>query len=1015
MGWAPNQENLRPLDVFEEIRRRLDCRDVAASLGLRVGNGYFECPDTNCPSLKKKKLAVTCPDGDTWTCCACALTGDAVDLLQEAKGLNKFDAVQEAKVRAGITDGKPLKDLPPPKRPKAKQIIIEPDELRLRFAVLTIATDHYDQLRRDGDDYLQNLGPMLDPQDRDKTVEHLVTARDYLNGRGIPPLMRLPVPVGVVPWWDTGLHARLLAEGGADMESAAFRVGILKRGRKRSFEVYRGRVWLPWFDAAGVNVVNVKGRAIKGLAEACKLQMSDDGKLSYPMHFLRTANTNPKLPPFTVRPTHPFGWSVAESIHAQKEIRDDSVPTFIVEGEIDAVSALLTGWPAIATGGTSGVGAKPLAKLIKDPALWVILFDGDPTGLKGAKKLAKATKVRWTTTPVGADVNEILRRNGPGALRAQLAAFADSATHHQQSTQEPIEQPVDLPEGADSFGMPPGWGMRGHMLCRVHVNKHGQEEWEETGLRNPPAIVWRGRDVKDHTVVVALAGNVVASGDRVEISLPRAKIKATREIVPALADHGFDVDSTTAKTLVRYLTDFEHAFGQRLPFKYGSRQMGWHGANFLYGKDCYGPGRLHYIGEEVGILGDLGTKGTMTGWREGVLRVMEKYPAAIFGLYTSLCGPVVQAVPGLSGFALEYAGTTSAGKSTVSAAVASAWGDSDEGGLMRPPYDTFASLELYAALMNNIPVFLEDSHLIEPKERARDLVMAWVNGQGKGRSKSGGTSRQEPRRWSTVVIITGEAPITRSTTYSGVGARVLSFPPPLPQCDDEDEKTLLMNDIKRMDSERVQHYGHAGRVWVQHLVNGGLARVLDAYHYWLPIIQGMANSDGPQQRWAKDFALITAVAQEAAPVLGGRRVEDKCLEIAVSYLRDTVSPDQANEAMELVLAWVAMDHAGGIEGDTATPETHQRKVWFRILDDGTVCVSVAELRAKLRDNSMHLGQLRKVWFERGWLMYNGKEIASQKIRLASGSTTCVPISPARANLDEVISHQRLALKQSLLH
>lgn len=1029
---------MRGDDLFGELRRRLDCLHLAQGWGLKVRPGYFECPDPNCTCHKRHRAVCKCTDGEMWTCQACGLHGDAVDMIQVFHGLDKRGAIEEAKRLAGIVDGKPMPPPPRPRpRPKPPKITIPDEVWDLRKQALTVAEDHYDRLRRDGAEYLETLGPGMSDLDRQETMRLLPVCWDYLNKvRGIAPLMELPVRIGVVPWWRTGLRERLDQEGGHDLVHAGIDCGLLKlpRGELRTrdvFEAFRGRLFLPWHDEDG-RVCNAKGRGIMDLAEPCRLGIDDDGSLSYPMHFLRVADHDEDRPPQVRRPTLPFGWHQALEVDGKRRRSDDQVPTVIAEGEIDTVSALIAGIPSVGTGGTSGVGAKRLRDILNGRR-WHIIFDGDKAGRRGAEKLSAEIGVPWSVAPPEMDLNDVLKKHGPGALRLAILEMVRASVEPVEGVDfpppeeepppppdedfgpvgdpgppppgpppedfgpEPPPPPDGGPPARTTIGMPPGWGMRGDMLCRIRVDRNGNEDWEETGIHNPPLLSWRGRDVLNDSVVVALVGNVVASSQTVEVSLPRERIKTTREIVPALAGHGYDVDSTTAGDLVRFLTAYEHAFGAELPFRLGSSQMGWHRGSFLYGRDCFGPERLHYIGEEVRILDALATSGDAEAWVEGCLRPMERYPAALFGLYAAMCAPVIAAIPDLSGFGLEYAGSSSAGKSTASSVIASAFGDPRvDGGLLRPPYDTFASLELYAALMNNLPVFLEDSHVMDA-DRARDLVMAWVNGQGKGRSKSGGVGRQEPKRWATVSILTGEASICTSTSYAGVGSRVLAFPPPLPRIDDNNPDQRVLADIKLMDRTKVRHYGHAGRAWVKHLVAGGTDRVLEAYDHWLGVYQKVATNDGPQQRWAKDLALTTAVASEAHRVIGGIDPEDICVGISVAFLEDTKAPDQAEDAMDLALAWVAMENLGGVEGDDEVVSPGQAKVWFRILDDGTVCVAAAELKTRLRAEGIQLTQVRKVWHERGYLMAGGVPANTVKVRLASGTTACVPISPTRAD------------------
>lgn len=988
-------------DVFEEIRRRIDCRDLADSLGLTVQHDYFQCPTGDaCPSAKRHRRTCKSSDGKTWHCMACSVHGDAVDLLQEVKGLDKKAAIAEAKAIAGLAEDGSATGPPPPRNHPPPAPAVRAPDLELRIAALTIATDHYDRIRRDGDDYLATL-PLAD-DDREATNRGLILGRRYLNQRGIAPLRDLPIPVGLVVAWRTGLRERLAAEDDDRLVAAAERAGLLARSR-RPYERFRGRVWLPWRTAEG-RTVNVKGRAIPTLAELCGLTTAEGGRLKVPMLMLRSSNseTRPQQMP---KPEQPFGWGTA---HEQAD-----QPLIIVEGEIDALSAHLAGWSGVATGGAGGVGGPPIAALASDREC-IVLFDGDAVPQKrqsiGSKaaKLARAVGGRWALMPEG-DLNDVLQTAGTSgvtaAIREAIGHAVEPAPTATTATPPTSRRRGDVPgrpPDAEVEGYPPGWGLwRGFLHTVRYDPKHDAEEWKSTGIRQPPRIVWRGRDLADQTIVLGLHGKVAASEEEVEIPVHRAIVKTTKDVVPALSAVGMDVDSTTARSMVKYITACEHAFGHTVPFRHGSSQMGWHGGSFLYGDDCMGSDRIHYIGRDQQLVESLATRGSIDDWRDGVLRILEKYPTALFGLYAGMAAPVLRFVPDLDGFAVEYAGASSAGKSTASKAIASAFGNPElDGGILRPHWDTTNALELYATTMNNLPLFLEDLHLVQPPERARDLVMSWVNGSGKGRARRDGQSRQTPRRWSTISVLTGEASVSNVTTYAGVGARLLTFQPPLPRGDVGDPDPAVIADIRIMERTRARNFGHAGRLWVQHLVSDGVDRLLQVYEDWLPTIRRQASHEGPQQRWAKDLALVLAVAQISAPIIGGN--EDRAeglLEVAIDHLERRASPDQAEDAMEMLLAWVAMDAAGGAYEDKNADDGRPRKVWFRRFSDGTICVASQELKERYRREGIYLPQVRRVWLDRGYLIHKGERRGSVKIRLAGGVANCIPVSPVRAGPD----------------
>ena len=984
-------------DLFAELRRRLDTHQVAAHLGLKTRNrgDYFECPDPNCPSRKKGRLTARSAGHDTWTCQACEAKGDSIDLIEIVKGVSTGDAVKEAKALAGIEDDPSVSQPLPPRPPPPPEHKIAPDELRDRQRAWSIATDHYARLRMEDAEYLRTLD--IGDRDYDLTNRRLRIARTYVQARGFAPLKDHPVPIGVCPHWRTGLAERLAAEFGSF--EIGFRAGLLggKDSARGFFERYRGRLWLPWRDTQGVTWA-AKGRAIPELAEACGL--GRDGAIDLHMLFPRTSRTGSK-PPHVYKPEVPFGWRVSrDMLEGGGERR-----VVIVEGELDALSAIVAGVPAVATGGTSGVDPDTLFDLLRtyNP---LIVFDGDELdngkrpGRDGAMRLSQKTGFKWTTMLKG-DLNDVLQRDGIGGVATALREAYHRAL-------EPIEKlkskPPEVGPTDWQFGMPAGYRLRTDgTLCQVTVTEDGNEEWVPLGLRDPPEIIWRGYDVGHERSVLGLRVTPIGR-ESFEVKVDREVLKSTREIVGALAGHDVDVDSTTARSMVQFLSAQERHTADRLPAVAGSKQMGWHlkklldktdfRASFLYGLDSYGEERLTYLGAEPEVCKALRCEGTPTAWRDGVLRVLERYPKALFGLYVALAAPIIEWVPDMTGFAVEYAGLSSHGKSTTSKAIASAFGDSGEnGGLLRPPYDTANALELHAQTMNHLPLFLEDHHLMD-RVQARNLVMNWVNGLAKGRSARSGTRRQPTRRWATTAILTGEAPIADTTTYLGVGARVISLGTPIPVYEQADMRESVVDDIARLSETRMHHFGHAGRQWIEWLANGHVGYVIERYREYTGTLARLAKTDGPSQRLARFCALAAAVAEVAAPVIGGADgSETDVLEVAVQFLGGRKPADQVHDALEFLLSQVAIDLASGAHGDEDGYRDHQRQVWYRYMSDGTLMVARVRADAILKQQDYSLTMLEKEWLARGYLGYRGINTESHKCRLGSGSARCLPFNP----------------------
>jgi hypothetical protein len=654
-------------DIYEDLRARLHPLDVAGQLGLRVKSNYFECPHDGCNVVKGKVVpkAQAFDDGH-WRCCKCEAKGDAVELLQIREGLDKGEATERAKYLAGLDDDRPPP--PPPSRPDPPKV---PQAFLDRaIEVYTIATDHYDRLRREGDSYLARFGNDLSPADRSTTGKARASGLAYLNGRGIAPLVKHRVPIGLAPSLRTGLLIRL--REWSDPLDVAVTHGLAYKAKSRSHEeAYRGRVWLPWQDDKG-NTLSVKGRAIPDLAAHNNLRRNkEDGSIAMPMKSPRTTIYGDKFPQ-AVKPTHPFGWAPAIEL-----LRSGAPePLLIVEGEIDALSAMLTGYPAVATGGSSGVGTTVLAGLLdKQPFRTLVLFDRDDDDEtrarveEDAQKLAAKTRSRWVLMPEG-DLNDQIQLRNGGNL-GNLATAIEKAVHNAHEPPQPKTRPkpkdkekpkaARKPAGLTEEGQPDGWAIdrRDGQLMQRRGFIDGQPDWEGTRIFHPPSIVWRGQDLYDGSMIVGLRGRPVGMRDEVDIAVPRAKLKVGRDIVPALASVGLDVQGATAKNMVAYLSDYERDKASEIELRLGSTQMGWHRNSFLYGEEVFGPDRIAYIGGNNQLMEALGTGGTMNGWINGVLRPLERHSASMLGMYASFAAPVLRYVPDINGFCVEYAGDSS--------------------------------------------------------------------------------------------------------------------------------------------------------------------------------------------------------------------------------------------------------------------------------------------------------------------------------------------------------------------
>jgi hypothetical protein len=282
--------------------------------------------------------------------------------------------------RDGLAQRSPARPRPAPHAAPVRSL--SAGDLDERKRALRLAALHYGFLAWGGDEgapsaaehlaYLVEMAGMA-PADAEATLRGRTAALAYAAQRGLCPLARRPLTalLGCCPHWRTGLREYLRLHGGPEVVEAARRAGLWKEGRNgAAFETMRGRLVFVWSDERGT-ISYLTGRAVPDLADACALR-DEDGQLvkSYALRVWRTDGANGVGMP---APVAPFG------LCAAGRLVSESRPFVVVEGEIDAIGALLAGWPGVATGGTGRMsGAVVAAALGGRPAVVCPDRDSDP-------------------------------------------------------------------------------------------------------------------------------------------------------------------------------------------------------------------------------------------------------------------------------------------------------------------------------------------------------------------------------------------------------------------------------------------------------------------------------------------------------------------------------------------------------------------------------------------------------------------------------------------------------------
>jgi len=324
-------------------------------------------------------------------------TGDIIAFLQESERLTFVEAVERLAGEAGVA--LPAVDPRAAEQEKVRQGLSEWLELAAQWFEA--------ELRR--------------PAGRE--------ARAYLERRGLPEKDWARFRLGFSPPGRTALKDYLVAKGARPGELAEAGLLIAPEEGGAPYDRFRDRIIFPIGDARG-RIVSFGGRAMDPQARA-KYLNGPETSVFHKGHQL-------------------YGLAEARKIIAAAPA-DQHPPLVVVEGYMDVIACQRAGVPAVAAMGTA-LGEEQMEILWRHHPEPTLCFDGDRAGKQAAFRtmdralplLRAGRSFQFAIVEGGKDPDEVLREQGPAALKAQLAAttpFAEALFIRERDA-----EPYDTPE-----------------------------------------------------------------------------------------------------------------------------------------------------------------------------------------------------------------------------------------------------------------------------------------------------------------------------------------------------------------------------------------------------------------------------------------------------------------------------------------------------------------------------------------------------------------------------------------
>jgi hypothetical protein len=303
--------------------------------------------------------------------------------------------------------------------------------------------------------------------------------------------------------------------------------------------------------------------------------------------------------------------------------------------------------------------------------------------------------------------------------------------------------------------------------------------------------------------------------------VPREQIADARSIT-SLAAFGAPVTSNDAKSVVRFMQEFERVNSGSIPQGALATQLGWQGDGngFLLGTRLISAGEkgtmVEFRGADSGD--DQMVKGFRVSGKKEVWKTLAKdlsrWPVPMFCLYAGLSAPLLKVLD-VSNFVVDLSGETSTGKSTCVRFAMSAWGNCSggESSLFHSFDSTNAWRERAPTTCADLPFCLDETKHAKHPDDVKQFVYMINQGRSKGRATRQGT--QESKAIRNVMFLTGEQPAISFTQDGGTCVRTLT----IRQSPFGGRSQKSGELVDRIQAVTQNNYGHMGRAWIEHIVH----------------------------------------------------------------------------------------------------------------------------------------------------------------------------------------------------
>lgn len=520
--------------------------------------------------------------------------------------------------------------------------------------------------------------------------------------------------------------------------------------------------------------------------------------------------------------------------------------------------------------------------------------------------------------------------------------------------------------------------------CPVKNLKCGQWNADDTGVyKMDYTATMQPVKIKacPHPIIpIEIINNIDTNTEKVKIvfykrkkwqyAIVEKKTIASNTAIIQLANRGIEVTSENAKNLVSYLADIIEL--NNLETTDGVTHLGWIDKDFIpYTSQYKYDGDIAY----KNIFESVSEKGNYETWKAEMRKLRSNSRTLRFLMASSFASPLVKIFQ-INPFIVHLWGKSSNGKTVAQMICASIWGNPAKGKLLSSLDSTKVASERLCNFLRNMPLILDELQITKTKYKTYDsLIYELTEGKGRDRGTVDG-GLTETTEWDNIIIVSGEEPITNSSSKEGVKNRVIEI--------EENEK--IVENGNEVVNLILNNYGFAGKNFIEITQNKN--DLFDEYNNLIEELKKDTNS--PKQ--------INAIATilMADKIVSEMIFKDNSITLEEAKEYFTKDIDEADRYIDLIIDTANANINNFYDSNNNFPPSGQ--VWGRLekTTDGKGAIIYydfvpSKLYEILNENNINWDGIKKKMADKGYIIKSSEGKYQISIRMPNGVQKMIKI------------------------